>query len=310
MPAIVLLGPQRLKPTLATALAAAGVDGPVAAVTAGWEEREDEIENLRAHVPLPVVNLRLHARAEDVFRTDREFFLGYLERRRRLHELQDLYRLRLGHLVKALRELLRRRGDRDLLKPERAAALADLRRLDAHQVRRIAEVHAGWEERWRPAEREALARHRRAVETLSRNAAAFAVAGGNVAILLNRLRLFGFADLAARRPVFAWSAGAMAVAERIVLYHDRPPQGPSHPEVFGDGLGLCRGVVPLPHARRRLRLDDALRVGMLARRFAPLRCVAMDDGSALSFDRGAWSAAQPGTWRLTPKGGLEEFPAA
>jgi hypothetical protein len=46
-----------------------------------------------------------------------------------------------------------------------------------------------------------------------------------VAVLVNRLRLFGLGDLVADKTVFAWSAGAMAVSERVVLFHDDPPQG-------------------------------------------------------------------------------------
>jgi hypothetical protein len=71
----------------------------------------------------------------------------------------------------------------------------------------------------------------------------------------------------------------MCAAERVVLFHDAPPQGAGDAEVLGDGLGLARGVLPFPHARRRLRLHDPLRVSLLARRFAPLDCLAMDSGA-------------------------------
>ena len=37
-------------------------------------------------------------------------------------------------------------------------------------------------------------------------------------------------------------------------------------------------MVPLPHMRRRLRVDDPIRMSVLARRFAPARCVVLDDG--------------------------------
>ena len=62
----------------------------------------------------------------------------------------------------------------------------------------------------------------------------------------------------------------MALADRIVLFHDRSPQGPGHPEVYGSGLSVVRDVVLLPHARARLLLDDAPRMAVFARRFAPL----------------------------------------
>ena len=67
------------------------------------------------------------------------------------------------------------------------------------------------------------------------------------------LRLF-----AVGRPpaVVAWSAGAMALTERVMLFHDRAAHGPSHAEFADVGLGWVPGAVLLPHARRRLRVDD------------------------------------------------------
>ena len=54
-------------------------------------------------------------------------------------------------------------------------------------------------------------------------------------------------------------------------------------EVYDEGLGLVPGAVLLPHARRRLRIDDPVRMGVLARRFAPARCVVLDDGVRLDL---------------------------
>ena len=91
------------------------------------------------------------------------------------------------------------------------------------------------------------------------------------------LHLFNVAaGAAAAAPVIAWSAGAMALTDRIVLFHDRAPQGPGHPEVYGSGLSVLRDVVLLPHARARLLLDDAPRMAVFARRFAPARCVLLE----------------------------------
>ena len=48
--------------------------------------------------------------------------------------------------------------------------------------------------------------------------------------------------------------------------------------------------MPLPHAHRRLALDDPYRLSRVARRFAPALCVTMDDGGSLEQDAatGAW----------------------
>ena len=100
--------------------------------------------------------------------------------------------------------------------------------------------------------------------------------------------------------MIAWSAGAMALTERIVLFHDRAPQGPGHPEVYGSGLSVLRNVVPLPHARARLLLDDAPRMAVFARRFAPARCVLLENGTRIDTgQRRQLPAGHPGAGRET-----------
>ncbi len=108
------------------------------------------------------------------------------------------------------------------------------------------------------------------------------VAGGHVGVLLRLLRLFDVRPTASQA-VIAWSAGAMALTERVVLFHDRAPQGPAPPEIYADGMGLIRGAVLLPHARRRLRVDEPMRLAAMSRRFAPARCVVLDDGIRLDL---------------------------
>jgi len=130
-----------------------------------------------------------------------------------------------------------------------------------------------------------------------------------VEILLNRLRLFGIGDLAASMPVIAWSAVAMALSERVVLFHDHPVHGPNNAEGADSGLGLFTGVVPLPHARQRLNLDDTGRVGVLARRCAPARCVTLDPGAVVAWRDGAIVHAETAQ-RLGPRGSLAPVRAA
>ena len=56
--AVVLLGAQRFDPTLAAAMSRQYVTGRVALITAGWQERESEDEDLREHLaPRETVNL-------------------------------------------------------------------------------------------------------------------------------------------------------------------------------------------------------------------------------------------------------------
>ena len=99
----------------------------------------------------------------------------------------------------------------------------------------------------------------------------------------------------------------MAVGERIVLFHHFPPQGHGNTEVLEAGLGLVRGVVPLPHARRRLDLDDPKRMSRLARRFAPARCLALDDGACVRSSATAGARSGRGVSRLAADGAVERL---
>ena len=74
--------------------------------------------------------------------------------------------------------------------------------------------------------------------------------------------------------------------ERVVLFHDHPPQGAGNAELFEAGLGLVPGTVFLPHAATRLALDDPQRVALLARRLAPAAACTLDDGDQLHWRRG------------------------
>ncbi len=106
-------------------------------------------------------------------------------------------------------------------------------------------------------------------------------------VLAEVLHLFNVAaalqSTAGGSPVIAWSAGAMALADRIVLFGDRSAHGPGHPEVFGSGLSVVRDVVLLPHAKARLLLDDAPRMAVFARRFAPARCLPLEAGTRVEL---------------------------
>lgn len=304
----ILLGPQRHVPIVRAAVASVVPREdrrPLAAVTAGWEERESEDQELRDHVQRPVQNLEIWARVERIFEHDAELLAAMRQRHGRLRSVQELYRLRLQGLMDPMRELLRRTADEDLLVPERHDAMSMVRELDEQHVARVRTIHAEFEARWRPHERAAVQRERRELQRLLAASSCLLVAGGHVSVLLHRLRLFDLFGLYGDRPVVAWSAGAMALSERIVLFHDDPPQGSSYAEVMEAGFGLVPDVVALPHAKKRLATDDPLRVQLLAQRFAPAICALLDNGSRLDWLQSRWSAV-PGTRRLAESGVVEE----
>jgi hypothetical protein len=97
----VLLGAQRFQPTLAAAVKETGVQGRIAIVTAGWQEREDEDEELVQHLDENTVNLMLYRRGEQLFREDPQFARAHKERQNLLRSLQDVYRLRLERALDA-----------------------------------------------------------------------------------------------------------------------------------------------------------------------------------------------------------------
>ncbi len=304
MKPVVLLGPQHVVPTAGRVLGELRVAERVALVTAGWQERESEDQALVAELGVPAVNLTLHARSEDVFAADPELASAYKDRQAQLRLLQDFYRVRLEHAEEAARVISLRQVDPALLGEEEKVSLDLVRRIDDEHLERCRSVHAAFEARWHPGERDAVVRHRRELAGHLRQAAALVVAGGHVAVLLNRMKLFDLVELAGRRPLVAWSAGAMVLSERVVLFHDHPPHGRGIAEVLEPGFARVPGVVVLPDPRRRLVLDDRARVAHFARRFAPAACVAMDREAELIY-QGGRITRMAAVQRLTATGAVE-----
>jgi len=309
MPLTLFLGPQRFRPTVFDALRSIGVEGRVALVTAGWQEREDEDSELRDHLRLDAVNLQIYQRYDDVLRNDAELQGALRERQDRLQRVQELYRLQLDHTLAAAREMMQRDGDDEPLEAQRRSTIRAAKALDQQHLRRIRQVHKEFDNRWQPTRRPAVAAQRQELAAILEGSSALAIAGGHVAVLLSRLRLFDLLPVIGDRPVVAWSAGAMVLTERVVLFHDSPPQGPGNAEVFESGLARCPGLVSLPHAQRRLRLDDPFRVSLFARRFSPAVCLLLDEGARIDWDGESWTAG-PGTRRMNRNGNIRTMAPA
>ncbi|MDF8263934.1 type 1 glutamine amidotransferase family protein [Luteipulveratus flavus] len=282
-PPVTLLGPQR-RPTLPGVVESLSLTGLFAIVTAGWQEREKDDAELSSYLGGESVNLALWHRLQDVLDRDPEFAEAFRARRAMLDEMQDLYLMGVGHAMDALLSLYERRSATASL-VSRAITDAEevLRDLDDRHRRRIASVHGAFYDRVVPHERPLVRQHRDEVTVALSGASAAVVAGGHVAALLDAMHLFNVAPLLGSRPVIAWSAGAMALTERVVLFNDRAPHGPAVPEVYDAGLGLVPGVVALPSARKRLLVANGPRMATLARRFAPSACVPLDPGAVVSL---------------------------
>jgi hypothetical protein len=299
--AVVVLGAQRFEPTLGAAVAELGVTGRIAIITAGWQERESEDEELAAHLGNRTLNLRLHARSEEVFLADPELRAAHRERQDVLRHRQDFYRIRLEHELEADRMIRQRVAPPEIAAEQAEASIDSIRELDRWHLSHCCMQHEIFGKRWRLRERPSVARHREEIASLVAGCAAIAIAGGHVASLINRLTLFGIGHLVGGRAVFAWSGGAMAVSERVVLFHDDPPQGPGASEVLDAGLGLCPGAVFFPEPEKRLRLDLRDRVAGVARRFAPALCLALPARSRVTWRAGQFSSAH-GVQRLRSDG--------
>jgi hypothetical protein len=300
---VVLLGPQQPTSDVGAVLAELGIRGRVAMVRAGYQERESDDGELVAALGVPAVNLRLHARAVEVFAGDPEFTKAYQARQLHLRNVQSCYRVRLDKTDDAARTIAVRYFDPALLDEEDAVSVAQFRHLDANHLDRCQAVRVAFAERWRFGTRPLIARHRAELKAELQGAEALIIAGGHVASLLNRLELFDVLALAAGKPVIAWSAGAMALTDRIVLFHDFPPYGSDIAQILDAGLGLAPGIVVLPDPRRRVRLDDRAGIARFARRMASATCVAMDAGTRVVFERGRLIRASAA--RLTTSGEIE-----
>ena len=296
---VTLLGPQRT-PTVTRVLRAMNVAGRVATVTAGWREREAHDDELNELLDAHAVNLSLYRRWLDVQERDPEFGAAYRGLRQVLDEMQEIYLVRLDYALRTI-DAIRRTGREG---PRRTAALdaalENVRVIDGGHLDAVSDIQAEFYETWAPHVRPVIAQHRASVADLLGTVDAVVITGGHLDVLLTVLKVFNVAA-ALRSPVVAWSAGAIALTERAVLFHDRAPQGPGNAEIYERGLSVVRGVVALPHARSRLLLDDVDRMSVFARRFAPARCLLLERGTRIDTDRDG--TCPPGT-RLLGEGGI------
>ena len=280
----IMLGPQSPKPNLKETIDQLSINGPVVSITAGWQDSEAEIDELQAIIGRPIEDLNLYRYAEKVFLHEPQLHALQRQRQDKLAELQRLYRIRLTNSMAAARKLIREKGDSDILKLEQRAAISQVQALDRHHIKRITAIHEDFDaDRTQlliPTAAELVQTAQHKVE----QAGLVLIAGGHVAVLVNRIRMFRLAEVLAHKSIVAWSAGAMVLAERIVLFHDDAPQGQRDPEVMDAGLGIVNNLIPLPHAKTRLDWSTRNRMALFCRRFAPAKCCTLDNGSVIKLE--------------------------
>jgi hypothetical protein len=282
--------------TAGTALRSLAIDGPVATINAGWEEREDVVDELDTVLGGNTRHLRLYHRTLDVMAKDATFATAAMAFRDRHDALISLYRLRLEHAMDGVYAVQRRLGGAVAAAARLEAGAAgeapaygalddavdSVRRLDAWYSASLKGLYADLDAAAPLDSSGVIGWHRGELGAALAGCAALVMPGGHVGTLVRALRLFRI-RIPDELPVIAWSAGAMALTERVVLFHDFGPEGAREAEVFDRGLGRVTGVVALPHARRRLRLDDPDRCAVMARRFVDQHCLLLDDGTALEL---------------------------
>jgi len=301
---ITLLGPQRKAAAARAAVAELMPDGPVATVNGGWQEREADSAELNEALGGRMSNLELYRRWSEVIASDAEYARAERHLDVVLDELQGTYAVRLQHGMAALEAVSRRDAGPELRQEATEDALQGIRTLDLWHLRMVGEARADFYDTVGLGGRDSIARHRAEIARLVDSSAGMVFAGGHVAVLLHLLHIFGLARLL-KPPLVAWSAGAMALADRVVLFHDHGPVGRRHPEVYAHGLSVYPRVLPFPHARRRLRLDDPGQLGILARRFAPRTCLLLADGERVTVRD---DAPLPGGVRTLTERGVQVVP--
>ena len=208
--------------------------------------------------------------------------------RDRHDELTGLFRIRLDHAMNGVYAVQHQIPSHPARAHQSAAyralhdAVAGVRAIDQWYVAELDRLYLELEVEGGVNTSEVIGWHRAEIRTLQNDCVAWVLPGGNIRTLMSVLRLFAV-TIPPEVPVIGWSAGAMALTERIAIFHDYGPDGARETELFDTGLGRVRGLVAFPHARRRLRMDAPDRLGILAMRFAPAQCVLLDDGVILDI---------------------------
>ena len=286
MSTTILLGPQRFTTTVGSTVRSLDISGRIAMVNSGWEERESDDAELAGHLDGRGVNLNLHHRMMDVLGKDAQVAAAALVFRDRMDELRAFYGIRLQAAIDAVHAVSRRTSLHAVGPVAEEAAIEAVREVDRWYAGQLDELYGAARATAAQDGSGTVGWHRGEIGALLDECEAVVIAGGNVRTLLWTLRFFAV-RLRPEQVVVAWSAGAMALSDEVVLFHDFAPLGVTAAEVHDRGLGRLPGVIALPHAKRRLRLDDHERMSVLARRFAEHRLLLLDDGAVVRFPDGA-----------------------
>lgn len=199
-----------------------------------------------------------------------------------LRRLREINTIQLDHALTVARQLLRRQHQGDGVARQLDLTMEHVRQVDLEYLQLVREVIRTYDKRIDPWERPSVQRYRQRVLDRLQSCQALLIAGGHVGVLLNRLnlsRLLKYVHV----PVIAWSGGAMAMAEKIVFFHQSLPHATGDAELSRQGLAWFRSLVLFPRGDQRLNLQDPLEVALLARRFANDTCLVLTAESVLEW---------------------------
>lgn len=279
----VLLGPLAPDTDLEAELRLLDVEGPIALVTAGWEEAERNDAGIDRHLGGGTRNLGLYGRYLDILETDSDYAEALRGHRAELSELQAAYRVRVRHALAAVETLQRRQtGARRSAGTYADEAMQAVRALDDAHAEALSAARFRFAAEHPVEDRDIVIAHREAVRAVLQDCEALAMAGGHVGVLSDCLHMCDIGVAAAGLPVLAWSSGCVSLAERVLVVDDDDIAGRPG-EVVAEGLGICAGIAPVPDAARRLHAHNADALAMLARRCAPRVCVLLDAGDRVEY---------------------------
>lgn len=307
----VVLGPQPGRISLGPGIEALDPPpGPVAAITVGWRESEPvlrEVERELEGLGREAEPLHIGERVGRVFARDTELAEAHRALQEGLLAEERLYGARLRRAVETAREVARLAFGERYRAPYAEEAWRAILAADRFHVERHAALWQEFREAVRLHQRPMVREEKEEVERLLAGSAAVVLTGGHVAVIRNRLLLLGLTDALARLPILAWSAGAMVLTPRVVLFHDRLPGGTARPEILGNGLSVLPGLALFPDAALRLDLKDRQNLRELSGRVAPDRAVLLDPGEVIHWDGDRWSAPD-GIRFLSSEGELRTVP--
>lgn len=282
---VTLLGPLGDGVDLGAEIAAFGVDGPVALITAGWEEGERNDAEIDRRLGGGSRNLGLYGRRLDVLGSDAEYAEAERLLRTQLDELREQYQRRLRAALDGV-DVVRTRfaGIPGGAGEQLSAAIDAVRSLDEAHIAAMSAAYERFYDAHPPHGRPVIRRHRDEVAAIVEECAAIAIAGGHVGVLNDCLHLCNLGSLIDAQPLIAWSSGCMALSERIVVIDDEDPAA-RPAELYDIGIGVAHGLVALP-VSDRLHGHNAEGLALLAARFAPSVCVVLDAGDRLELSSG------------------------